>query len=47
MPKILVITKRQYTGKDLLDDRFGRLREIPLALAEKGYKVQGLCLSYI
>ena len=47
MPKILVITKRQYTGKDLLDDRFGRLREIPLALAEKGHKVRGLCLSYI
>lgn len=46
MLKILVITKRQYTNKDLLDDRFGRLREIPLELALKGHKVYGLCLSY-
>ena len=33
-------------NKDLLDDRFGRFREIPLALARKGNKVNGLCLSY-
>ena len=33
-------------NKDFLDDRFGRFREIPLALAQKGHKVQGLCLSY-
>ena len=46
MLKILVITKRQYTNKDLLDDRFGRLRELPLELALKGHKVYGLCLSY-
>ena len=46
MLKILVITKRQYMGKDLLDHRFGRFREIPLALGKKGYKVQGICLSY-
>jgi glycosyltransferase involved in cell wall biosynthesis len=41
-----VLTKRQYTGKDLLDDRFGRLRELPLALAELGHTVHGFCLSY-
>jgi len=29
-----------------VDDRFGRFREIPLALGQKGHKVQGLCLSY-
>jgi teichuronic acid biosynthesis glycosyltransferase TuaC len=46
MPRILVLTKRQYTNKDLLDDRFGRLREIPLQLARRGYEVKGLCLSY-
>ena len=46
MLKILVITKRQYTNKDLLDDRYGRLRELPLELALKGHKVYGLCLSY-
>ena len=44
--RILVLTKRQYMNKDLIDDRFGRFREIPLALAQKGHKVQGLCLSY-
>ncbi len=44
--KILVLSKRQYTGKDLLDDRFGRLRELPLGLAQLGHEVKGLCLSY-
>jgi len=44
--RILVLTKRQYTNKDLLDDRFGRLREIPLELARRGHHVKGLCLSY-
>jgi glycosyltransferase involved in cell wall biosynthesis len=33
-------------NKDLLDDRFGRFREIPLELARKGHRVTGLCLSY-
>jgi glycosyltransferase involved in cell wall biosynthesis len=33
-------------NKDLIDDRFGRFREIPLALAQRGHKVKGLCLSY-
>jgi len=32
--------------KDLIDDRFGRFREIPLALAQMGHGVVGLCLSY-
>ncbi len=44
--QILILTKRQYMSKDLLDDRFGRFREIPLALGQMGHKVQGLCLSY-
>jgi len=44
--RILVLTKRQYMNKDLIDDRFGRFREIPLALAQKGHIVDGLCLSY-
>jgi len=44
--RILVLTKRQYTRKDLIDDRFGRIREIPLHLARKGHSVKGLCLSY-
>jgi glycosyltransferase involved in cell wall biosynthesis len=33
-------------NKDLLDDRYGRFREIPLALARLGHQVKGLCLSY-
>ena len=33
-------------NKDLLDDRFGRFREIPLELAKKDHAVRGLCLSY-
>jgi teichuronic acid biosynthesis glycosyltransferase TuaC len=44
--RILVLTKRQYMNKDLINDWFGRFREIPLALAQKGHKVHGLCLSY-
>lgn len=44
--RVLVLTKRQYTNKDLIDDRFGRLREIPLELARRGHSVHGLCLSY-
>ena len=44
--KILVLTKRQYMGKDLLDDRFGRFWELPLELARLGHEVQGLALSY-
>ncbi|NQT00363.1 MAG: glycosyltransferase, partial [Candidatus Omnitrophica bacterium] len=46
MIRILVITKRQYTHKDLLDDQFGRLRELPLQLALRKCGVFGLCLSY-
>ncbi len=43
---ILVLTKRQYTNKDLIDDLFGRLREIPVSLAKNGHNVIGICLSY-
>jgi glycosyltransferase involved in cell wall biosynthesis len=33
-------------GKDLIDDRFGRFRELPLELARLGHEVQGITLSY-
>lgn len=46
MSRVLVLTKRQYMSKDLIDDRFGRFRELPKALAEMGHQVRGLCLSY-
>lgn len=44
--RILVLSKRQYTNRDLIDDRFGRLRELPIALANSGHEVSGVCLSY-
>lgn len=44
--RILVITKRQYTNKDLIDEQFGRVRELPLGLAAQGHTVVGYCLSY-
>jgi teichuronic acid biosynthesis glycosyltransferase TuaC len=44
--KILVLTKRQYMGKDLIDDRFGRFWELPLELARLGHQVRGLTISY-
>jgi teichuronic acid biosynthesis glycosyltransferase TuaC len=44
--RILVITKRQYMGKDLLDDRFGRFRELPLELARLGHMINGITFSY-
>jgi teichuronic acid biosynthesis glycosyltransferase TuaC len=44
--KILFLTKRQHTHKDLIDDLFGYARELPLGLAELGHEVTGLCLSY-
>lgn len=43
---VLVLTKRQYMSKDLLDDGYGRFAEIPLGLAERSHEVDGLCLSY-
>jgi teichuronic acid biosynthesis glycosyltransferase TuaC len=46
MLNVLVISKRQYTHHDLLDDRYGRIREIPLNLALRGHRVAGICLSY-
>ncbi|MBM9538340.1 glycosyltransferase [Desulfobulbus alkaliphilus] len=44
--RILVLTKRQYMSQDLLDDRYGRFRELPLALVSIGHEVTGICLSY-
>ena len=44
--RILVLSKRQYMGKDLLDDAYGRFYELPLELARLGHEVQGVCASY-
>lgn len=43
---VLMLCKRQYTGRDLIDDRYGRLWEIPEALARRGHTVSGIALSY-
>lgn len=44
--KILALCKRQYTGKDLLDDRYGRLHELPVHLSGMGASIDVLVLSY-
>lgn len=44
--RILVLAKRQYMSKDLLDDRYGRLFELPTALAARGHEVTALIWSY-
>jgi teichuronic acid biosynthesis glycosyltransferase TuaC len=44
--RILFISKRQYMNKDLIDDQYGRFREIPLNLSRLGHQVIGSCLSY-
>ncbi len=44
--RILVISKRQYTGRDLLDDSYGRLFELPANLSRRGHEVRGMALSY-
>lgn len=44
--RILILSKRQYTGRDLLNDRYGRMYEIPLALTAAGHQVRGVALSY-
>ncbi len=44
--RILVLSKRQYMGQDLIDQRFGRFRELPLRMSALGAEVRGVCLSY-
>lgn len=44
--RVLVVCKRQYSGKDLVSDRFGRLYELPLGLASLGDEVRICALSY-
>jgi len=44
--RILFLAKRQYMGRDLLDDQYGRFREIALELARLEHEVTGICFSY-
>jgi teichuronic acid biosynthesis glycosyltransferase TuaC len=44
--KILFLSKRQYMQKDVIDDRYARLYELPNQLVHEGHEVLGVCLSY-
>jgi hypothetical protein len=41
---IVVLCKRQYTNRDVIDDRYGRLWEIPAELAKARHCVT--CVSF-
>ncbi len=44
--KILFLCKRQYMQKDVIDDRYARLYELPNQLAYQSNEVRCVCLSY-
>lgn len=44
--RIAFLCKRRYMGKDVVDDRYGRLYEFPFQLARLGHEVHGYCLGY-
>lgn len=43
---ILFICKRYYTNKDVIQDQYGRLYELPMQLAKLGHHITVLCLDY-
>lgn len=43
---IAFLSKRQYMQKDVIDDRYARVYELPNQLAHQGHGVMGICLSY-
>ena len=44
--KILFLSKRAYTSKDLLAERYGRVYEFSRHLAAQGHEVYGVALDY-
>lgn len=44
--RIAFLCKRHYTGKDVINDRYGRLYELPKQLAHLEHDVQVWCLDY-
>jgi glycosyltransferase involved in cell wall biosynthesis len=44
--RVLVLSKRRYMSRDLLDERYGRFRELPIGMAALGLEVRGVCTSY-
>ena len=44
--RIVFLCKRDYMSKDVIDDRYARLFEIPYELAKRGHQLDCFCLSY-
>ncbi len=44
--RIVYLCKRRYMGKDVVQDRYARLYEIPRQLALLGHDVEAFCLAY-
>jgi glycosyltransferase involved in cell wall biosynthesis len=44
--KIILLCKRRYTNKDLLDDQFGRLFHLPVQISRLGADVSVIALDY-
>lgn len=44
--RIAFLCKRRYMGKDVVDDRYARLYELPFQLARLGHTVRGYCFGY-
>ena len=44
--RILFVTKRHYSHQDLINDRFGRLFHLPVALAAAGHRVAVIAIDY-
>lgn len=44
--KILVLSKRRYMNKDLINDKYGRYYQIPKLLSEKNQDITLVCLDY-
>ncbi len=44
--RILFVTKRRYTGKDLINDRYGRLFEFISGLSRRGHILSVVCVEY-
>ena len=44
--RVLFITKRFYTNRDLIGDRYGRLFHLPIQLGARGHDVRVIALDY-
>jgi teichuronic acid biosynthesis glycosyltransferase TuaC len=44
--KIVFLTKRRYTGRDLINDRYGRLFEFVSGLGRRGHRLAAICIEY-